>query len=268
MNRESGHFRSFIKYVALIVASTMLASSCAESQTNQESWDYHGAWVSADSLRVFDELVFVDSVKMLMTTGGLIVGSNAFYGTTNDDGIVVSIRRSGPNQYRLLFEGGEKGDRQEMNMVLTLLSADTLQIQIDSVGGLWNHALIMARNPKSRTATVMEEISGAIKHTYETLNYEVNLLDESSISKLPVYGNAVETSLGIGMLKAALLDRYIETDGRVGVAELTSNSCLANFEIQLVGDGNPSKLRYVRAQMKLVNGQWRIKFADLLGKEK
>lgn len=243
----------------------MLATSCATPQSNQETWDYRGAWVPADSSRSFDELVFVDSVKMLMSLGDLIIGSSAFYGSTSEEGVIAEIRPVGPNRYEVSINVAGKNMFNGRTMVLELLAADTLRILMDSSGVIGPEAPLMVRDPSSRTAETITEISRAVKHIYESLNHEVNLMDESSISKLPVYGDVVETSLGVGMLKAAMLDRHIATDGMIGVKELTDNSCIAHFKIELVGDNKPSQVRGVRAHMKLINGQWRMRFSDLLG---
>jgi hypothetical protein len=249
----------------VLFALSALSNGCAVPQSNDVAWDYRGAWVPADSLRMFEEIVLIDSVKMLMRSGDLVFGSNAFYGSASKEGMVVSVRPENLNRYRLHMKIGDKNPFQGMTLVLDLLSADTLRILMDSAGVIGPKAPLMVRNPTSRTAETVSEISRAIKHIYETLNHEVNLLDESSISKLPVYGDVVETSSGVGMLKAAMLDRHIETDGMVGVAELTDDSCIANFKIELVSDDRPKQERRVRAHMKRVNGQWRMKFSDLLG---
>lgn len=249
----------------VLFALSALSNGCAVPQSNEVALDYRGAWVPADSLRMFEELVLVDSVKMLMNSGDLVIGSNSFYGSRSTEGMVASLRPEGTNRYRIHMKIGDKDPFQGMTLVLELLTADTLRILMDSAGVVGPKAPLMVRNQSSKTAETVLEISRSVKHIYETLNHEVNLLDESSISKLPVYGDVVETSLGVGMLKAAMLDRHIETDGMIGVAELTDDSCLANFKIELVGGNKPKQPRHVRAHMKLVNGQWRMKFSDLLG---
>lgn len=244
-----------------------LVTGCAVPQANEASWDYRGAWVPVDSLNSVDEFVFVDSVKMLMGTHGLIMGSSAFYGSSSTEGLVSFIRPEGKNQYSVNMKVGGKNALGGMTMVLELLSADTLRILMDSAGAKEPETMLMARDRSSKTAETASEVSLAVKRIYESLNHEVNLLDEASISKLPVFGNVVEISLGIGMLKAAMLDRYIETDGMIGIRELTDNSCVAFFKIELVSDNKPKQERGVRAHMKRVNGQWRMKFSDLLGEK-
>lgn len=254
-----------MKNCLALFAVCILANGCATPQVNEESWDYRGAWTPVDSLKAFDELVFVDSVKMLMNTGGLLLGSTAFYGSSSTEGLVAHIYPKGKNLFQVNLKVEDKDLFGGMTMVLELLSPDTLKILMDSAGVIGPETPFMVRNPTSRTAETVAELSDAVKNIYESLNYEVNMLDESSITKLPVYGDVVETSLGIGMLKAAMLDRHIETDGMIGIRELTDNTCVAYFKIELVSDNKPKQERRVRAHMKRVNGQWRMKFSDLLG---
>ena len=92
-------------------------------------------------------------------------------------------------------------------------------------------------------------------------------MDNFDADKIPVYGNMLEISMGLGLIKMYTME-YVFDAHDIFVYEINGKEAFVHYKIDVLKEGEVYKTVSVNTTIKKINNEWRVRWDNIFGDEK
>lgn len=258
-------------YLILIILLSL--NSCVEDKVDNTLFSGYqiGSWKSLDST---EDIVFQDSLTSVFITPDSIVGSPILFGENNKAGIISSFNFSkNPIEFYKVYLDNEGLVKDSAKYFVNFIGKDTLQLLLDN-GKKGNKDLINFSSKSSLTYVKtdstsaipqrLSEISTMIYKLYNNFSFGMAGFDDIGFMNMPVYGNMLEISLGMGMIRLYTL-KYSFAAENIKILNLTEKEAIVKYTLLIIETDNKIKEKNITTKLRKINNEWRVYWKDIFG---
>ena len=256
-----------------------LVTSCSLHDNNEQYKGYEkGVWKCTDSTKLF-QIILQDSSFIVITPNG-IIGNPELYGKKKGYGVRPLLNfKKNPIEFCFVYNDSLGKPTDTTKFSVKFLSKDTMQLtfiepkinkkKIDKSSKTSKDDGIFTFSKTDTSSTIpsdIRDITKTIYKLYSNFSYNNSALDNFDSDKIPVYGNMLEISWGLGVIKIYTM-QYVFDAHDIFVYEIKGKEAFVHYKIDVIKDGDVYKTMDVNTTIKKINNEWRVRWDNIFGDE-
>ena len=258
----------------------ILFLGCSKSKDNTVFMGYQkGVRASIDTTSGFllHKLILQDSINSVFETSMGLIGTPELYGEKNKSGIrsIFNFNTDPIELNMIVYDNDGQPVADTIKYFVQFIGKDTLQMTKNE-GKKENENYFTNKNPiftfiKTDTISAIpqevSDIAATIYKLYSNFSYNIAAMDNIDTDKIPVYGNLLEISFGLSMMRVYTMN-YSFAAKDIQIMTLTKNEAIVRYNLIIMESDDKSKKKEITTKLKKINNQWRMYWKDILGKDK
>lgn len=263
------------QFLSLTILILLLISACTKQKDNKIFKGYQkGAWECTDTTNNWQNIIFEDTSNTVIITSQVIIGSPEYFGKKNKAGVLSFFNFStDPIELNQVFFDNEGKSLDTLKLYIQFIGKDTLQMtknkgvkkdenyfsdKSDTV-----YTFVKTDTISTIPATITD-VTSTIYKLYSNFSFNIATMDNIDTDKIPVYGNMLEISLGLGMMRMYTMN-YSFDAGNIQILKLSEKEATVSYTLNIMESEKVSKQKEVVTKLKKINNEWRVYWKDIFG---
>ena len=267
--------RSILQSFFLILSFSILFISCSRKKDNKVFIGHQkGVWKSTDTSQILN-LIFQDSAKTVIVTPNIVIGSPEFYGKKNKSGIRSFFNfKKDPIELNQVYYNNEGKTIDTIKYFIQFIGKDTLQMtknkgRRDNKDYFINKKdtiyTFIRTDSISMIPKTINDITSTIYKLYSNFSYNMSAMNEGfDAEKIPVYGNFLEISLGMSMIRMLTMKYSFDAEN-ICIIQLNDKEAKVSYTLNIIESDKLKKQKIIVTKLRKINNEWRVYWKDIFG---